>query len=83
MVTERALRAQLAKELRGAWEESGVTQIEIGRRTGMTQPMVSDFFRRRYESPGWDTLEKVAHALGYEIELEAKLIFERMPAQPL
>lgn len=73
-MTDRDLRRRLTAELKRKWQESGLTQMELGELAGRTQPNISDLFRGRYKSPNWDLLADVAAALGYDIELSAKLV---------
>lgn len=74
---ERELRRALAVELRAAWKESGLTQMELACLAKLTQPTISDLFRGRYRAPSWDMLAAVSQALGYDIELSGRLIVRK------
>ncbi len=63
--------AKLAVKLAIRWARlrAGLTQADLAKRAGLTQPMIA-----RLEHPDWnptiETLEKVAKALGARLEVE-------------
>lgn len=66
---ERARRAfELAEQVRALREAKGISQSELARRIGSTQPAIA-----RLEAggvaPSIETLERIAHALGLELSV--------------
>ncbi len=64
---QRARRAlELGERIRGLREARGVSQAELGRRIGSTQPAIARLEAGRV-SPTLETLDRVAAALGVEL----------------
>ncbi len=64
---QRARRAlELGEQIRGLREVRGVSQAELGRRIGSTQPAIARLEAGRV-SPTLETLDRVAAALGVEL----------------
>jgi HTH-type transcriptional regulator / antitoxin HipB len=64
---QRARRAlELGERIRGLREAQGVSQAELGRRIGSTQPAIARLEAGRV-SPTLETLDRVAAALGVEL----------------
>jgi HTH-type transcriptional regulator / antitoxin HipB len=64
---QRARRAlELGEQIRGLREARGISQAELGRRTGSTQPAIARLEAGRV-SPTLETLDRVAAALGMEL----------------
>lgn len=64
---QRARRAlELGEQIRGLREARGVSQAELGRRIGSTQPAIARLEAGRV-SPTLETLDRVAAALGMEL----------------
>ncbi len=65
---EREAAYKVARELLRLRRQQGLSQSEVARRAGLKQPAVA-----RLESgavkPTLDTLQRVAHALGREVEV--------------
>ena len=65
---ERAASYHVARELLRLRKQQGLSQTEVARRAGLKQPAVA-----RLESgavrPTLDTIQRVAHALGRELEI--------------
>ena len=63
----RARRAlELGERIRGLREARGISQAELGRRIGSTQPAIARLEAGRV-SPTLETLDRVAAALGMEL----------------
>lgn len=54
--------------LRRARQSAGLTQAELAKRLGASQPLVARL-ERRDANPTWETLERVLRATGHEIQL--------------
>ena len=64
---QRARRAlELGERIRGLREARGISQKELGRRIGSTQPAIARLEAGRV-SPTLETLDRVAAALGVEL----------------
>jgi HTH-type transcriptional regulator / antitoxin HipB len=64
---QRARRAlELGEQIRGLREARGISQAELGRRIGSTQPAIARLEAGRV-SPTLETLDRVAAALGAEL----------------
>jgi HTH-type transcriptional regulator / antitoxin HipB len=64
---QRARRAlELGERIRGLREARGISQAELGRRIGSTQPAIARLEAGRV-SPTLETLDRVAAALGAEL----------------
>jgi HTH-type transcriptional regulator/antitoxin HipB len=64
---QRARRAvELGEQVRGLREANGISQAELGRRIGSTQPAIARLEAGRV-SPTLETLDRVAAALGVEL----------------
>jgi HTH-type transcriptional regulator/antitoxin HipB len=67
---QRARRAlELGERIRGLREASGLSQAELGRRIGSTQPAIARLEAGRV-SPTLETLDRVAAALSVELVVE-------------
>jgi predicted transcriptional regulator len=66
--TEREAAYRVARELVRLRKKQGLSQSEVARRAGLKQPAIA-----RLESgavkPTLDTIQRVAHALGRELEI--------------
>ena len=62
----RALMRRIGEELRGAREDSGLTQAEIGRRAGVTRSHVSRI-EMGLAAPSIEVLQRIAVALGADL----------------
>jgi predicted XRE-type DNA-binding protein len=63
------LRSALIMALKDHIARSGLTQAEIAKLLGVTQPRVSDLMRGKIELFGLDTLVNMIGAAGLHIEL--------------
>lgn len=54
--------------LRNARKRSGMSQLEVARRSGIAQSVISDYERGRRE-PGADTYAQLLEILGFKLEL--------------
>lgn len=57
--------------LRDARKRSGLSQLEVARRSGIAQSVISDYERGKRE-PGADTYTQLLEILGYKLELRAR-----------
>ena len=57
--------------LRDARKKSGLSQLEVARRSGIAQSVISDYERGKRE-PGADTYTQLLEILGYTLELRAR-----------
>lgn len=55
--------------LRAARERAGLSQRTLARRAGTTQSVVARI-ERGATSPGWNTLQRLLRAAGYDLEAE-------------
>lgn len=60
-------------------KESGLTQVELARRSGLTQQAISDYESGR-RTPSLLAGEKIANALDTTVDIVAKAIKEKMQA---
>nr|WP_317623807.1 helix-turn-helix domain-containing protein [Acidovorax sp. SUPP3334]BDH38373.1 XRE family transcriptional regulator [Acidovorax sp. SUPP3334] len=63
------LRAALMTALRQYIERSGITQAQMAKLFGVTQPRVSDLIRGKVHLFGLDALVNMAAAAGLHVEL--------------
>lgn len=57
--------------LRNARSKSGMSQLEVARRSGIAQSVISDYERGKRE-PGADTYSQLLEILGFTLELRAR-----------
>ena len=57
--------------LRNARNKSGMSQLEVARRSGIAQSVISDYERGKRE-PGADTYAQLLEILGFTLELRAR-----------
>jgi transcriptional regulator with XRE-family HTH domain len=62
--------ASAARLIKSSRRRSGLTQAEVARRAGTTQPVVARL-EREGENPRLDTLERMLAATGHSLELSA------------
>lgn len=62
---------QASKVLLKARKRSGMSQLEVARRSGIAQSVISDYERGKRE-PGADTYTQLLEILGYTLELRAR-----------
>ena len=67
---------QIARRLIRYRIEHGITQTELARRCGMSQPAIARLESAQHE-PKLSTLRKVAHALGGELVINLQVEDER------
>lgn len=60
--------ARIISELEKRYLESGMTQRELAQKAGLVQPVIARLFKGS-TIPRLDTAARVAHGLGYRIEL--------------
>lgn len=61
---------EITEYIKAAMREEGVTQIELGKRTGLTRQSVFDMLSRA--NPNFVTVRRVFNALGREVDIERK-----------
>ena len=66
-----AFCAELAETMVKKMKEDGITQNELSKRTGLSQPQISRFFNL-HPSPNLETVYKMASGLGLDILLMNK-----------
>lgn len=64
------LRSTLMMALKEHIERTGLSQIEVAKLFGVTQPRVSDLMRGKISLFGIDTLVNMATAAGLQVELQ-------------
>lgn len=60
---------QIMKLLRQARQKQRVTQVELAKRIGMTQPQLSNL-ESMANSPSWNTITRYAAGLGLDISIK-------------
>lgn len=60
---------QIMKLLRQARQKQRVTQVELAKRIGMTQPQLSNL-ESMANSPSWNTITRYAAGLGLDVRIE-------------
>lgn len=60
---------QIMKLLRQARQKQRVTQVELAKRIGMTQPQLSNL-ESMANSPSWNTITRYAAGLGLDVSIE-------------
>ena len=72
---EASMHLKVARLLEKLRQESGLTQKELAQKTGVSQPMVARLERGDQDRiPTLNTINKIFHALGYEVELVVKKV---------
>jgi transcriptional regulator with XRE-family HTH domain len=66
---------QLLAAVRAA---TGLTQEAVARRAGTTQPTLSAY-ERGQKSPSLAVTERILQAMGYELDVTPRVVFERQP----
>lgn len=69
MVSEHATRWPVWALVREARRRAGLTQAELARRAGTSQPAIARYERAR-SVPDLPTLHRIAEACGFELRLE-------------
>jgi uncharacterized protein len=67
--------AELLKEVR---RRHGLTQADLARRAGTSQPVISAYERGRRD-PSFETLRKLVEAAGERLELDAVMAMPDLP----
>jgi transcriptional regulator with XRE-family HTH domain len=67
MAKEQPRKGFFAARLRLALDKAGMSQAEIGRRTGLSKQTISDLLLDKWP-PSWETVQKLARALGVTCE---------------
>jgi uncharacterized protein len=73
---------EVAELIRDARADAGITQSELARRAGTSQPTVAHYEAGRVE-PSLSTLTRLLRACGYEIEMTARPGAPALPSQRL
>lgn len=60
---------QIMKLLRQARQKQRVTQVELAKRIGMTQPQLSNL-ESMANSPSWNTINRYAAGLGLDVSIK-------------
>lgn len=60
---------QIMKLLRQARQKQRVTQVELAKRIGMTQPQLSNL-ESMANSPSWNTITRYAAGLGLNVSIK-------------
>lgn len=60
---------QIMKLLRQARQKQRVTQVELAKRIGMTQPQLSNL-ESMANSPSWNTITRYAEGLGLDLSIK-------------
>ena len=66
------MRSDLLRHLRDAVERTGLTQKEMAKRLGVTQPRVSDIVRGNLDRFSLDSLVQLLDRLGITVELKTR-----------
>ena len=67
---QRRMAHEVALAVHAMRERAGLTQVELARRIGSSQPSVARIEKGLgYRTPQWETLEKIARALGKQLKL--------------
>ena len=70
---ERKMVHQVALTVRGLRERAGLTQAQLAKKMGMSQPAIGRIERSiGYRAPSWETLRRVFKALGYQMKLSLR-----------
>lgn len=65
MKKEESIIARLKQERK----EQGITQVELAKRIGMTQPQLSNL-ESMANSPSWNTITRYAAGLGLDVSIK-------------
>ena len=67
---QRRMAHEVALAVHAMRERAGLTQVELAKRIGSSQPSVARIEKGLgYRTPQWETLEKIARALGKQLKL--------------
>jgi transcriptional regulator with XRE-family HTH domain len=67
---QRRMVHEVALAVRAMREQGGLTQFELAKRIGSSQPSVARIEKGiGYRTPQWETLAKIARALGKQLKL--------------
>lgn len=67
---ERRMVHEVAIAVRAMREQAQLTQVELARRIGSSQPSIARIEKGLgYRTPQWETLKKIASALGRQLKL--------------
>lgn len=72
---EEEIHLKVAKLVENLRTQQGITQVELARRAGVSQPMIARLEKGDQDRvPTLSTIHKIFGALGYKIELKIKEI---------
>jgi transcriptional regulator with XRE-family HTH domain len=69
--TERRMVHEVALAVRALRDRADLTQAELAKRIGSSQPSIARIEKGLgYRTPQWETLDKIARALGKQLKLQ-------------
>lgn len=69
--TERRMVHEVALAVRALREQAALTQAELAKKIGSSQPSIARIEKGLgYRTPQWETLEKIARAVGKQLKLQ-------------
>jgi transcriptional regulator with XRE-family HTH domain len=69
MIAEETVNAQVAQEIYDLRTEAGLTQSELAKRVGTTQPVIARLEDADYKGHSLRMLVRIANALGREVDV--------------
>ncbi len=76
---ERRRIQEIALAVRSMREGAGLSQYQLAKLVGMKQPAVARLETSQHGTPQWKTLEKIALALGRQLEMRLGVIKKDEP----
>ena len=69
MIAEETVNAQVAQEIYDLRTKAGLTQSELAKRVGTTQPVIARLEEADYKGHSLRMLVRIANALGREVDI--------------
>ena len=76
---ERRYIHEIARAIRAMRESAGLSQADLAAMIGTKQPAIARLETSQFRRPQWQTLDRIARALGRQLELALGAVDDKTP----